>query len=65
MVYLFDQDDEQSVLQELMRNQHKAELIGQSYMEQGKPQKGASWVKLAQRISERVILLTEAFKRKN
>lgn len=65
MVYLFDQDDEQSVLKDLIRSQHKAELIGQSYIEDGKPQQGASWVKSAQQISERVMLLTEVFKRKN
>jgi hypothetical protein len=65
MRYLLDQDDEQSVLEGLARNQHKAELIRQSCIQQGKPQRAVSWAKSAQQISERIMLLTETFKRKN
>ena len=65
MRYLFDQSDEQSILLELRRNQHKAEVIGQFYIEQGKPQQGSICAKSAQQIGERIMLLTEVFRRKN
>jgi hypothetical protein len=65
MRYLFDDDDEQAVLDGLARNQLKAELIGETCTQRGQPRQAASWAKSARRIGQRIILLEGAFEHKN
>lgn len=65
MRYLFDQDDERAVLNELTRNQHKAELFSQACTQRGQPRQAASWAASAQRISRKAVLLEGAFQRRN
>jgi hypothetical protein len=65
MTYLFDDDDERAILEEKIRNQRKAKLISQAYMQQGKAQRAASWAKSADRIGDFIVLLKGAFQHKN
>jgi hypothetical protein len=65
MTYLFDEDDERAILEEKTRNQHKAKLISQTYMQQGKTHRASSWAKSADRIGDLVVLLKGAFQHKN
>jgi hypothetical protein len=65
MTYLFDEDDERAILEEKTRNQRKAKLISQTYMQQGKSQQAASWAKSADGIGDFVALLKGAFQHKN
>lgn len=65
MKHLFDQDDERGVLDELTRNQRKAELFSQACTEQGQPRQAASWAKSARQIGQRVTLLEGVFQHKN
>jgi len=65
MTYLFDEDDERAILEEKIRNQRKAKLISQAYMEQGKSQRAASWARLADRIGDLIMLLKGAFQHKS
>ncbi len=61
MRHLFDQDDEQAVLDELARNQHRAELASQACTRRGQPGQAVSWAKSARQISNRLMLLKGAF----
>ncbi len=61
MKYLFDQDDEQAVLDELARNQRKAELTSQTCTQRGQPRRAASWARSARQIGDRLILLGGVF----
>jgi hypothetical protein len=63
MRYLFDQDDERAVLDELTRNQHKAELTSQACTQRGQPRQAASWARSARQIGDRLMLLKGAFLR--
>jgi len=65
MIYLFDEDDELAILNEKIKNQRKAKLISQAYMQQGKPQQAASWAKSADRIGNFIMLLKGVFQYKN
>jgi hypothetical protein len=65
MKHLFDQDDERAVLDELTRNQQKAELLGQAYKQQGQPKTAASWIVSAQQIGCKIELLAGIFQHKN
>jgi len=65
MTYLFDEDDELAILNEKIKNQRKAKLISQAYMQQGKPQQAASWAKSADRIGDFIMLLKGVFQYKN
>jgi hypothetical protein len=65
MIYLFDEDDELAILNEKIKNQRKAKLISQAYMQQGKPQQAASWAKSADRIGDFIMLLKGVFQYKN
>ena len=65
MTHLFDEDDERAILEEKIRNQHKARLISQAYIEQGKSQQAASWAKSADQIGDFIMLLKRAFQHKN
>jgi hypothetical protein len=65
MTYLFDEDDERAILEERIRNQRKAKLISQAYMQQGRPQQAASWARSVDRIGDFIMLLKGAFQHKN
>lgn len=65
MRHLIDQDDEQAVLNELARNQRKAELISLVCTQRGLTQQAANWARSARRMGQRLILLESAFKHKN
>ncbi len=65
MRYLFDQDDERAVLDELSRNQRKSEALAHTCGQQGKPKQAASWEASAQRIGNKIVLLEQAFQHKN
>lgn len=65
MRHLIDQDDEQAVLNELARNQRKAELISRVCLERGKVKSAANWATSAQRIGHRLVLLKGVFQHKN
>jgi hypothetical protein len=65
MTYLFDEDDELAILNEKIRNQRKAKLISQTYMQQGKPQQAANWAKSADQIGDFIMLLKRVFQYKN
>ncbi len=61
MKYLFDQDDERGVLDELARNQRRAELFSQACTERGQPRQAANWAQSARQIGDRFTLLKGAF----
>jgi hypothetical protein len=65
MTYPFDDDDERAILEEKIRNQRKAELISQAYMQQGKTQRAARWAKSVEQIGDLIVLLKGAFQSKN
>jgi hypothetical protein len=65
MTYLSNEGDERTILEEKIRNQRKARLISQAYMQQGKTQRAASWADSADRIGDFVMLLKGAFQHKN
>jgi hypothetical protein len=65
MTYLFDEDDERAILEERIRNQRKAKLISQAYMQQGRPQRAESWARSADRIGDFIMLLKGTFRHKN
>jgi hypothetical protein len=61
MRHLFDQGDEQAVLDELTRNQRKAELFSQACMQRGQSRQAANWARSARQIEDRCTLLKGAF----
>jgi hypothetical protein len=65
MRFIFSIQDEQNILQEMSRNQHKSKLISQACAHQGKSKKAANWMASARRIGIRIMLLEQAFMRKN
>lgn len=65
MRYLFDQDDERAVLDELSRNQHKAEVISRSCTRLGQTENATRWVDSAQQIAAKIKLLEYTFQHKN
>lgn len=65
MIYLFDEGDERVILEERARNQHKANLMSKTCMQQGKRQEAASWAKSAKQIGIFIILLKGVFQHKN
>jgi hypothetical protein len=65
MRFIFDSQDEQNVLQQLFRNQDKAELMGQSCAHQGKSKQAASWIASAEQVGIKIMLLEQAFQQKN
>lgn len=65
MRYLFDQDDERAVLDELSRNQHKAEVVGRSCIRLGQTKTASRWADSAQQIAAKIKLLEYIFQHKN
>jgi hypothetical protein len=65
MRFIFDSQDEQIILQQMLRNRNKAESIGQAYAQRGKSKQADDWVKSAQQVETKIMLLEQAFQRKN
>ena len=65
MRFIFDIQDEQSILKEMSRSQDKADSIGQTCMQQGKAKQAAKWVASAQQMGIKIMLLEQAFRHKN
>ncbi len=55
MKHLFDRADEQAVLDELARNQRKAELASEVCTQWGQSQQAASWAKSTHQIGDHLI----------
>lgn len=65
MKYIFDEQDEEDVLKNLLYNQDLCERGARRAEEQGKPKLAASWARSVQRLSIRIMLLEGAFQHKN
>jgi hypothetical protein len=65
MRFILDSQDEQNVLQQMLRNQDKAELMGQSCAQQGKSKQATNWIASAEQVGIKIMLLEQAFQHKN
>lgn len=65
MRFIFDIQDEQDILQQMSCNQTKAESMGQNCAQQGKLKQATSWVRSAQQVSIKIVLLEQVFRHKN
>jgi uncharacterized protein YfcZ (UPF0381/DUF406 family) len=65
MKFIFDSQDEQNILQQMLRNRDKAESMGQAYAQRGKSKQAADWVESAQQVETKIMLLEQAFQHKN
>jgi hypothetical protein len=65
MRFIFDSQDEQNVLQQMLCNQDKAKLMGQSCAQQGKSKQAASWMASAEQVGIKIMLLEQAFQHRN
>jgi hypothetical protein len=65
MRFIFDSQDEQDVLKQMLRNRDKAESMGQACAQQGESKQAANWMASAQQVGIRIMLLEQAFQHKN
>lgn len=65
MRFVFDIQDEQSILEEMSRNWNKAKSMEQACIQQGKAKQAARWMASARQVSIKIMLLERVFQRKN